>query len=89
MYHMLISMGVNIRLNGQESIEIFGVEGLSAPCVHTCIPDNMEALTYAIASTITGGEVEIKNFPFEHLELPMIYSCESGMKFYKLRIQPV
>lgn len=83
MIDMLKAMGVKIIVNGQESIEVFGVESLDAQCVHTCIPDNMEALTFAIAAAITGGEVEIYNFPFKHLEVPMIYLRESGMKFYK------
>lgn len=82
MIEMLKAMGVNIKINGQESIEIFGVENLYYPCMHSCIPDNMEALTFAIATAITGGEVEIHKFPFAQLEIPLIYLRESGMKFY-------
>ena len=83
MIGMLKATGVEINVNGQESIEINGVEHLYNPLTHTCIPDNMEALTFAIATAITGGEVEIYNFPFSHLEIPMIYLRESGMKFYR------
>ena len=79
---MLNSMGAKIKVNGQESIEIEGVETLRGT-THRCIPDNMEALTFVIATAITGGEVEIHNFPFEHLEIPMIYLRESGLKYYK------
>ena len=43
----------------------------------------MEALTWAVGATITGGDVEIRDFPFEHLEVPLIYLRESGMKFFK------
>lgn len=78
---MLNSMGAKITVNGQESIEIEGVEALHGT-THKCIPDNMEALTFAIATAITGGEVEIHNFPLEHLEIPMIYLRESGLKYY-------
>lgn len=78
---MLNSMGAKIKVNGQESIEIEGVEKLHGTS-HKCIPDNMEALTFAIATAITGGEVEIHNFPLEHLEIPMIYLRESGLKYY-------
>ena len=78
---MLNSMGAKIKVNGQESIEIEGVEKLHGTS-HKCIPDNMEALTFAIATAITGGEVEIKNFPLSHLEIPMIYLRESGLKYY-------
>lgn len=78
---MLNSMGAKIIVNGQESIEIEGVERLSGT-KHKCIPDNMEALTFAIATAITGGEVEIKNFPIKHLGIPMIYLRESGLNFF-------
>jgi UDP-N-acetylglucosamine 1-carboxyvinyltransferase len=79
---MLNSMGAKIKVNGQESIEIEGVKTLQGT-THKCIPDNMEALTFVIATAITGGEVEIHNFPFEHLEIPMVYLRESGLKYYK------
>lgn len=79
---MLNKMGAKIKVFGQKAIEIEGVESLQG-VTHTVIPDNMEALTWAIGSVITNGEVEIQNFPFEHLEVPLIYLRESGMKFYR------
>lgn len=79
--NMLNHMGANITVNGQESIIIEGVEYLSG-VEYACVPDNMEALTFAIAAAVTGGEVEIHNFPLEHLEVPMIYLRESGLKYY-------
>jgi len=82
MIEFLKKMGAKIVVNGQESIEIEGTEELGS-VVHTCIPDNMEAITFAIAAAITGGEVEIHNFPFQHLEIPMIHLRESGMRYYK------
>lgn len=79
---MLKKMGAKITVYGQKSIVIEGVETLSG-VKHAVIPDNMEALTWAIGSVITNGEVEIENFPYEHLEVPLVYLRESGMKFYK------
>jgi len=79
---MLRKMGAKITVYGQKCIVIDGVERLSG-VKHAVIPDNMEALTWAIGSVITNGEVEIQNFPYEHLEVPMVYLRESGMKFYK------
>jgi len=79
---MLSKMGAKIKVFGQRSIEIEGVEMLTST-KHAVIPDNMEALTWAIGSVITKGEVEIENFPYEHLEVPLVYLRESGMKFYK------
>lgn len=79
---MLNKMGAKIKVFGQKCIEIEGVETLSGT-KHAVIPDNMEALTWAIGSVITNGEVEIENFPYEHLEVPLVYLRESGMKFYR------
>ena len=79
---MLTKMGAKIQVLGQKCIEIEGVEKLSG-VKHAVIPDNMEALTWAIGAVVTGGDVEIQNFPFEHLEVPLVFLRESGMKFYR------
>ena len=79
---MLNKMGAKINVYGQKSIVIIGVERLRG-VRHTVIPDNMEALTWAIGAVVTRGDIEIKNFPFEHLETPLIHLRESGMKFYR------
>ena len=79
---MLIKMGADIKVFGQKCIVIRGVDRLDG-IKHSVIPDNMEALTWAIGSVITGGNVEIKNFPFEHLEVPLVYLRESGMKYFR------
>lgn len=79
---MLNKMGAKIKVFGQRSIEITGVKELYG-VKHKVIPDNMEAITWAIASAITNGDVEILNFPFEHLEVPLIFLRESGMNFYR------
>lgn len=79
---MLNKMGSNIKVYGQKCIVVEGVKKLNR-VKHRVIADNMEALTWAIGSVITGGDVEIQNFPFEHLEVPLTYLRESGMKFYK------
>ncbi len=79
---MLRSMGAKIQVFGQKCIVINGVDKLLG-ARHRVISDNMEALTWAIGSVITNGDVEIENFPFEHLEVPLIFLRESGMKFYK------
>ena len=79
---MLNKMGAKITVFGQKCITVVGVDSLRG-VKHQVIPDNMEALTWAIGSVITGGDVEILNFPFEHLEVPLVYLRESGMKFYR------
>lgn len=79
---MLNKMGAKIKVFGQKCIEVEGVTQLNG-VKHSVIPDNMEALTWAIGAVITNGDVEIKNFPFEHLEVPLVFLRESGMKFYR------
>lgn len=80
--YMLNKMGAKIRVHGQKVIIIDGVSSLKA-INHRVIPDNMEALTWAIAAVITNGDIEILDFPFSDLEIPLIHLKESGMKFYK------
>ncbi|MBN1567580.1 MAG: UDP-N-acetylglucosamine 1-carboxyvinyltransferase [Acidobacteria bacterium] len=76
------SMGADIEVHGQESIRIHGVRDL-AGTRHTVIPDNMEAITFLIAAVITQGDIEIENFPYRDLEVPLIHLRESGAKFYR------
>ena len=80
--NMLNKMGAKIQVFGQERIEIQGVKHLKG-CTHTVIPDNLEALTWLIGSVITNGDLQINNFPFEHLDIPLIFLKESGAKFYR------
>lgn len=79
---MLNKMGAKIKVYGQKCIVVEGVNRL-AGVQHEVIPDNMEALTWAIGSVITRGDVEIENFPFKHLEVPLIFLKESGLRYYK------
>ena len=79
---LLHKMGAEIEVFGQEHIYIRGREGLTG-ARHSVVPDNMEALTWFIGSVITNGDVEVIGFPFEHLEVPLIYLRESGAKFYR------
>jgi len=80
--NMLNKMGAKIKIYGQKCIEIQGVDKLGGTR-HTVIPDNVEAITWAIGSAITNGDVEIINFPFEHLEVPLVFLRESGMKYFR------
>lgn len=80
--NMLSKMGAKIKVYGQKCIIIEGVDGLGT-VKHSVIPDNMEALTWAIGACISKGEVEIQNFPFEHLEVPLVYLRESGMNYFR------
>lgn len=79
---MLRAMGATIEVFGQEHIAITGREALQG-ALHRAIPDNMEAITWLIGAAITGGEVEIRNFPWEHLEVPLIFLRDSGARVFR------
>lgn len=79
---MLRKMGAIIEVRGQESIIIEGCGGLHG-CMHRVIPDNIEAITWLVGAMITKGDVTMHNFPFEHLEIPLIHLRESGMELYR------
>ena len=79
----LRSLGAKIEVRGQESIVVDGVDELGS-ATHNVIPDNVEALTWMIGAAITNGDVEIIDFPFEHLEVPLIHLRESGIRFYRM-----
>jgi UDP-N-acetylglucosamine 1-carboxyvinyltransferase len=79
--NMLKSMGAEIVVYGQERIDVSGVTSLSGT-THVVIPDNMEAITWLVASVMTNGDVEIVDFPLMDLEVPLIHLRESGAKFY-------
>ncbi|MCG9544443.1 UDP-N-acetylglucosamine 1-carboxyvinyltransferase [Vibrio sp. Isolate33] len=82
MIEMLNNMGANIVVKGQERIIVHGTRKLKSVKQKTIL-DNMEALTWCVGALITGGTVKIENFPFEHLELPLIYLRESGANIYR------
>lgn len=63
----LIRMGARIRGAGSSLIEIEGVGDLYG--VHLrCLPDRIEAGTYAIAGLMTGGDVTVHDVVVPHLD---------------------
>lgn len=80
--HFLQGLGAQIRVFGQEHIEVTGVETLKGG-FYSVIPDNMEALTWVVAAVVTDGAIEIHNFPYKDLEVPMIHLRESGARFFR------
>lgn len=78
----LRKLGAKIAVHGQESIEVTGAEQLDS-AAHRIMPDNMEAMTWLIGSVITGGDVEIHDFPARDLDVPLIFLRESGARVYR------
>lgn len=79
---MLRQMGVGIRVFGQEHIEISGREGLNG-ADHRVIADNMEAITWLVASAITQGDVEIIGFPETDLEVVLTHLRAAGARLFR------
>lgn len=75
---LLTNMGAKIKGVGTDIIRIEGVEKLHG-CVHTIIPDRIEAGTYAIAAAAQGEEVTIDNVIPEHLESLLAKLREMGV----------
>jgi len=80
--NMLNAMGARISVFGQEHIEVIGVEGLSG-AKHNVIADNMEAITWLAAAAITKGDIEIKDFPYQDLEVVLAHLKAAGAKLYQ------
>ncbi|MEM9635399.1 MAG: UDP-N-acetylglucosamine 1-carboxyvinyltransferase [Pseudomonadota bacterium] len=62
----LRAMGAQIEGEGTHRILVSG-DTCWRPARHQCIPDRIEAGTYAVAAAITGGELELLNARLEHL----------------------
>ncbi len=65
--NFLNMMGADVRGAGTDVIKIRGVECMHG-CTYSIIPDQIEAGSYMVAATITGGNVLIKNVIPKHLE---------------------
>lgn len=79
---LLQKMGAKIKVFGQEHIEITGVEGLHG-AKHSVIPDNMEAITWLTGAVVTGGDVEICDFPYKDLEVVLTHLRAAGAMLYQ------
>lgn len=79
---MLNAMGAQITVHGQEHIEVVGVREL-AGVQHTVIPDSMEAVTWLAAAGISGGDIEIANFPNQDLDVVLTHLTAAGARIYR------
>ncbi len=75
---LLTSMGARIKGAGTDVIRIDGVEELSG-CMHTIIPDRIEAGTYTIMAAAQGEKVLIDNVIPQHLEPLLAKLREMGV----------
>ncbi len=75
---LLTSMGAKIKGAGTDVIRIEGVDQLSG-CLHTIIPDRIEAGTYTIMAAAQGEEMIIDNVIPQHLESLLAKLREMGV----------
>lgn len=75
---LLTSMGAKIKGAGTDMIRIEGVEKLTG-CMHTIIPDRIEAGTYTIMAAAQGEKVLIDNVIPQHLESLLAKLREMGV----------
>lgn len=76
---LLTSMGAKIKGAGTDVIRIEGVDHLTG-CMHTIIPDRIEAGTYAIMAAAQGEKVLIDNVIPQHLEPLLAKLREMGVQ---------
>lgn len=74
----LNKMGAKIQGVGTDRLEITGVSSLSG-AEHQIIGDRIEAGTYMMAGAITGGELLLKNIPYDINENTAIQLRKNGI----------
>lgn len=76
---LLNNMGAKIRGAGTDEIRIEGVEELHG-CIHSIIPDRIEAGTYLSLAATIGEGIKINNVIYEHIESFIAKLEEMGVK---------
>ncbi len=82
--NFLNKSGANITCAGANVIKIKGVKELGG-CVHTIIPDRIEAGTFMIAAALTKGELTLTNVITEHLKPVSAKLKEMGVNIEEKR----
>ncbi len=67
MIAFLNAMGARVRRRAHRVIEIEGVERLSG-AIHKIMPDQNEAVSYAVAAILTKGDIIVENARHQHME---------------------
>jgi len=74
---MLQQMGASIHGAGSSTLEIEGVTALR-PVTHRVVPDRIVAGTWAVAATMTHGDVTVHHARPQHLEIALDKLMRSG-----------
>ncbi|SFQ97918.1 UDP-N-acetylglucosamine 1-carboxyvinyltransferase [Desulfoscipio geothermicus] len=76
--NFLNAMGARIKGAGTKVIRITGVNELQG-ATHTVIPDRIEAGTFMVAASITGGDILVDNVIVDHVKPVMAKLQEMGI----------
>lgn len=77
---LLNQMGAKISRTEPRTIEIIGVESLHGT-TFSIMPDRNEAMTFAVLSALTGGNIYIKNTPVKNMKAFFDKFAEAGGKW--------
>jgi UDP-N-acetylglucosamine 1-carboxyvinyltransferase len=80
---LLNNMGARIKGAGTETIRIEGVDSLQG-CIHSIIPDRIQAGTYMIAAAATRGDVIVDQIIPKHMEALTAKMQEMGVHIYEM-----
>src|SRR5690606_5311260 len=81
--HLLTGMGAKIDGIGTSTLHIEGVDRLS-PVEHTTVPDRIVTGTWAIAATMTRGDITIVGGRADHLEIVLDKLAGAGAMIEKV-----
>jgi len=75
----LRKIGAKINVFGQDYIEIYGIDkDVASEIIHPVVPDNVEAITWLMLAIMHQSEMQIHNFPYEHLVVPTQFLLEGN-----------
>lgn len=77
----LVAMGAQIDGIGTSTLTITGVErGSLHGAEHRTVADRIQAATYIAACAVAGGELDVRNARYDHMEMAIIRFREMGMR---------
>lgn len=79
----LREMGARIEVEGGSIIRVQGAGGLLRGASFAIMADRIEALTWIVLAAVTGSTLEIRNVPFDTMEVPLIHLREAGIDLFR------
>ena len=79
---MLCAMGAEIEIHGKGCIVLQGKEQLRG-VNFAVMPDRIEALTWIVYAALSGGDILVKDVPFETMHIPLLHLQNAGIDFFR------